>query len=105
MKEISVKELKQKIDNKEDIQLIDVREEYEKDIAEIGGTLIPMGEIMDHVNEIAKDKPVVVHCRTGKRSATVIMALERQHGFTNLYNLAGGIAAWSDEIDHSVAKY
>jgi adenylyltransferase/sulfurtransferase len=95
MKEITVQELKQLIDEKKDFQLIDVREEYEFDEANINGQLIPMGEVID---KISKDKQVVVHCRSGKRSATVINALESQHGFTNLYNLKGGILAYIDEI-------
>ena len=105
MKEITVTELKQKFDSKEDFQLIDVREQYEADIAQIGGILIPMGEIMDHISEISRDKTDVVHCRSGKRSAGVIMALEQQHGFTNLYNLKGGILAYSDEVDNTIPKY
>ena len=98
MKEITVKELKQLIDEKKDFQLIDVREEYEFDEANINGQLIPMGEVMDNIDKISRDKQVVVHCRSGKRSATVISALESQHGFTNLYNLKGGILAYIEEI-------
>lgn len=98
MKEITVSELKQLIDNKADFQLIDVREEHEFDEANINGQLIPMGEVMDRVDEISKTKQVVVHCRSGKRSATVINALENQHGLTNLYNLKGGILAYIEEI-------
>lgn len=98
MKEITVQELKQLIDEKKDFQLIDVREEYEFDEANINGQLIPMGEVMDNIDKISRDKQVVVHCRSGKRSATVIGALESQHGFTNLYNLKGGILAYIDEI-------
>ena len=86
MKEISVQELKQLIDNKKNFQLIDVREEYEYDEANINGELIPMGEVMDNLDKISKDKQVVIHCRSGKRSATVLSALESQHSFTNLYN-------------------
>jgi len=98
MKEITVQELKQLIDEKKDFQLIDVREQYEFDEANINGELIPMGEVMENVDKISKDKQVVVHCRSGKRSATVINALESQFGFTNLYNLKGGILAYIDEI-------
>lgn len=98
MKEITAAELKKLIDNKADFKLIDVREEHEFDEANLNGTLIPMGEVMDRVNEIPKDKQVVVHCRSGKRSATVIGALESQHGYTNLYNLKGGILAYIDEV-------
>lgn len=98
MKEVTVQELKQLVDSKADFQLIDVREEYEFDEVNINGKLIPMGEIMDHLDEISRDKKVIVHCRSGKRSASVIQALESQHGFTNLYNLKGGILAYIDEI-------
>lgn len=98
MKEITALELKQLLDSKKDFQLIDVREQYEFDEANINAELIPMGEIMDNLDKIAKDKQVVIHCRSGKRSATVIGALESQHGFTNLYNLKGGILAYIEEV-------
>jgi rhodanese-related sulfurtransferase len=97
MKEITPAELKQLINDKKDFQLIDVREEYEFDEANINGELIPMGEVLDNIEKISKDKQVVIHCRSGKRSATVINALESQHGFTNLYNLTGGILAYLEE--------
>jgi adenylyltransferase/sulfurtransferase len=105
MQEITVQQLKSMMDAKEDFQLIDVREEYEHEIAEIGGELIPMGEVADNVDKISRDKKVVVHCRSGKRSASVIQMLEQTHGFKNLINLKGGILAWADEIDNSVSKY
>lgn len=98
MKEVTVIELKQLIDENKDFQLIDVREEYEFDEVNINGQLIPMGEVMDNVDKISKDKQVIIHCRSGKRSATVINALEAQHGFTNLYNLKGGILAYIEEV-------
>lgn len=93
------------IDSGEDFQLIDVREPNEYEVAEIGGELIPLATIPDHADKISHDKKVVVHCRSGKRSANAIQFLEQQHGFDNLYNLAGGILAWADEIDSSVQKY
>ena len=98
MKEITAQELKQLIDGQVDFQLIDVREPHEFDEANLNGILIPMGEAIERANEISKDKQVVVHCRSGKRSATVINALESQFGYTNLYNLKGGILAYIDEI-------
>ena|SRR5690606_7004493 len=98
MQEISVTELKKLKDENANFELIDVREEHEFEEANLNGKLIPMGEVMDRVAEIPKDKQVVVHCRSGKRSATVINALESQHGFTNLYNLKGGILAYIEEI-------
>jgi rhodanese-related sulfurtransferase len=105
MKEITVQELKAMKDKKEDFQLIDIREEYEHDICQIGGELIPMGEITENLDKISKTKKVIVHCRSGKRSASVVQMLEQQHGFTNLYNLKGGIMAWADEVDNALAKY
>jgi adenylyltransferase/sulfurtransferase len=105
MKEKSVSELKAMLDSKADFQLIDVREPHEWDICHLDATLIPMGDIMDHVAEIDRTKPVVVHCRSGKRSATIIQYLEEEHGFKNLYNLRGGILAWADEIDTTMSKY
>ncbi|AFD08565.1 rhodanese-like domain-containing protein [Solitalea canadensis] len=102
MKEITVQDLKKKIDNNEDFQLIDVREEFEYQDANLGGVLIPLGNILLESDKIAKDKDVVVHCRSGKRSAAAIMQLEQQFGFTNLSNLQGGILAWAAEIDPSM---
>jgi adenylyltransferase/sulfurtransferase len=105
MKEITVQQLKEMQDKKADFQLIDIREEYEFDICNLGGQLIPMGEVADNLDKISRDKKVVVHCRSGKRSASVIQMLEQQHGYTNLINLKGGIMAWAEEIDHEMAKY
>lgn len=105
MKEITVQELKKMRDANEDFQLIDVREPHEAEIAEIGGELIPMGSILMESDRISKDKPVIIHCRSGARSASVIQALEKQYGFTNLHNLKGGILAWAREIDSTVATY
>lgn len=105
MKEITVQELKAKMDAKEDFQFIDVREPHEAEIAEIGAQLIPMGEILGKTELISRDKPVIIHCRSGARSGTIVQALETQHGFNNLYNLKGGILAWAREIDSSVPQY
>ena len=102
MKEITVKELQQKIDNKEDFQLIDVREEFEYEKANIHGELIPLGSILLESDKIERDKPVIIHCRSGKRSAAAIMQLEQKHNYPNLYNLKGGILAWANEIDSSL---
>lgn len=103
--ELSVQELKALIDEKENIQIIDVREPYEYDISNIGGELIPLKQLEEHVNRIASDRKVVVHCRSGKRSADAIRLLEEKYGFRNLYNLKGGILAWADELDPEMARY
>ncbi len=105
MKEKTVEELKAMLDNKEDFQLIDVREEYEFEICNLNGRLIPMGEVPQRTDEISKDKPVVIHCRSGKRSGDIVNYLESNFGYTNLYNLQGGILAWADRIDSSMEKY
>ena len=105
LKEKTVLELKEMMDEESDFQLIDVREPHEYEIANIGGELIPMGEIIYEEERIATDKPVVIHCRSGKRSAHVILQLQSMYALDNLYNLKGGILAWSDEIDPSVTKY
>lgn len=104
MKEISVLELKEKLDKGEDFQLIDVREDFEYETSNIGGQLIPLGGILIEADKVDKDKQVVVMCRSGKRSAAAIMQLE-QLGYTNLYNLQGGILAWKAEIDPELNVY
>jgi rhodanese-related sulfurtransferase len=104
MKEISVQELKEKKDKGENFQLIDVREDFEYEMSNLGGLSIPLSGILIEAEKIEKDKPVVVMCRSGKRSAAAIMQLE-QHGFTNLYNLQGGILAWVDQIDPTINVY
>ncbi len=102
MNSISVEELKEMIDNKEDFQLIDVREEHEYEVANINGLLIPLGEIPSRYSEISKEKKVIVQCRSGARSANAIGYLEQNFGYSNLYNLEGGIIAWAREIDDSL---
>lgn len=105
MKEVTVSELKQLIDQKKDFQLIDVREEYELEICQIDGEHIPLAEVPHNVDKISREKQVIVHCRSGARSGNIIRWLEANHNFDNLYNLKGGILAWADEIDPSMAKY
>ncbi len=105
MKEITVQELKSKTDNNEDFQLIDVREPHEYDIVNLGGELIPVGSVLNEVDKISRNKMVVVHCRSGARSGAIIHELERRHGFTNLYNLKGGILAYAREVDNSLPTY
>ena len=85
--------------------LIDVREPYEFAIAEMGGVLMPVDSVAERTAEIPKDRPVVIHCRSGVRSARVIRMLEDQHGYHNLLNLKGGILGWQEEVDPSLARY
>lgn len=103
VKEITVQELNQLVKNKEDFQLIDVREEFEHDISNIGGRLIPLSKVYFHLSEIEKDKKVVIYCRSGRRSADAVKLLQDAAGLENLYNLKGGILAWSAEIDNTVS--
>lgn len=104
MKEISVQELQEKMESGEDFQLVDVREDFEYETSNLGGLLIPLAGVLIEADKIAKDKPVVVMCRSGKRSAVAIAQLEAL-GFTNLYNLQGGILAWAQEIDPEMQVY
>lgn len=102
MNEIPPTELKRMKEAGEAFQLIDVREPYEAERCSLGGTLIPLGEVLDRLSEIRRDVPVVVHCRSGNRSAAVISALTQRHGFTNLVNLRGGILAYGAQVDRSL---
>jgi len=105
MKEVTVEELKALMDQKADFQLIDVREQHEFDLCNLGGELIPMSDVPANVEKISKSKQVILHCRSGGRSGNIIQWLEKNHGFTNLYNLKGGIRDWATKIDPSMPTY
>jgi adenylyltransferase/sulfurtransferase len=106
IKEITVKDFARRIQTAPaHYQLIDVREPYERDISNIGGELLPAGEIDKWKDKIDSDKQVVLYCRSGVRSANTIRKLQNKYGFTNLYNLKGGILEWADYIDDNIAKY
>ena len=102
--EISVTRLKEKLDAKEEFTLIDVREENEFEICNIGGTLIPLGTLAEGVEQLNKASEYVVHCKMGGRSARAVEEMQAA-GFTNVSNLAGGILEWIDEIDPSLDRY
>ncbi len=106
MEQITATQLKEKMDAGEDIQLIDVRQPDEHDFANIeGAKLIPLGEVVKRMDEIDETRETVVHCKAGGRSARAIQALQ-QAGFKgDLKNLAGGITAWSNDVDPKVPKY
>jgi adenylyltransferase/sulfurtransferase len=95
VKEISIDELKKLIDNKKDFQLIDVREEFEYALSNIKGENIPLGSIEKSIDKISRTKQVIIHCKSGMRSRKAIDLLRQKYGFTNLYNLIGGIDAWN----------
>ena len=102
--EISVQELKRKMDDGEDINVLDVREPHEYEVANIGVKLIPLGELPQRLAELDQSENFAVHCKTGGRSAKAVKLLQ-DAGFQNVYNVKGGITAWSEEIDPSVPKY
>lgn len=102
--QITPAELKQRLDADADIFVLDVREPFEHQIANIGGTLIPLNEVPQRLAEIDREREVVVHCKMGGRSQRAAEFLARQ-GYTKVSNLAGGIIAWSNEVDPSVPKY
>lgn len=106
MADISVEELYSRRQNGEEIFILDVREHFEYDLVNIGGELIPLGELENRLYEIEayKDKEVIVYCRTGSRSAYAVQVLA-EHGFQNPRNLTGGIHEWSRKIDPSVPMY
>jgi len=102
--EISVEELKSMIDKDKDFQLIDVRNQYEHNIASLEGLLIPLDDLDQRVSEIRTDKTTIFYCRSGIRSAKAIKKLQKL-GFKNLFNLKGGIMEWAEKIDPSLPKY
>ena len=106
MKNISPMELNEIISSKrEDIQLIDIRHDYEYEICCIGGEKIDMYSITDNIDKISTDKKVIIYCRTGERSSSVVKVLEKKFSFDNIYNLEGGIMKWRDDVDSSLNKY
>jgi sulfur-carrier protein adenylyltransferase/sulfurtransferase len=106
MEEITASELKERIDRGDDLQIIDVREPNEYDIARIPGTrLIPLGQVTQRMGEIEEGRETVVHCKGGVRSARAIEALQGAGFKGKLLNLKGGITAWSNDVDPSVPKY
>jgi adenylyltransferase/sulfurtransferase len=102
--EISVEELKQRLDAKADLFILDVREPHEYQICNLSGHLIPLNDLPKRVSELDPSKDMVVHCRSGGRSARAVEFLQ-QAGFTKAKNLAGGILAWADRIDPKMPKY
>jgi adenylyltransferase/sulfurtransferase len=106
LEEITATELKRRLDRGDDIQIIDVREPHEYEIARIPGTkLIPLGQVVNRLNEIDPSRDVVCHCKGGVRSAKAIEALNKAGFPGRLINLKGGITAWSNEVDPTVPKY
>ncbi len=105
IKEITVQDFHQLQTQSADFQLIDVRQPYEYDIVHLNGELIPLASILEYKDKIATDKQVIIHCRSGKRSADAIQQLQENFGLNNLYNLKGGILAYAREIDNTLPTY
>jgi adenylyltransferase/sulfurtransferase len=103
--EITVEELKIKIDNSEKFFLVDVREQFETRISSIGGELIPINDLPGRIDELNKEEEIIVYCRTGHRSHYAVQYLRDNAGFTKVKNLLGGINDWADKIDNSLPKY
>ena len=102
--QITAVELKKRLDNKDDIFVLDVREPHEYQIANLGAKLIPLGELPARAGELKKDAEIIVHCKSGGRSQKAAEFLA-QNGFKKVWNLAGGITAWSNDVDPKIPKY
>ena len=102
---ISVGQLKEKMSERSDLLILDVREPFEFEIARIdGSTLIPLAELADRLHELATDRQIIAVCKSGVRSAYAVQLLQRS-GFAKSFNLAGGVDAWADQIDPTMQKY
>lgn len=102
--QLTATELKQRMDAGEDLQIVDVREPHEYQIANLGGKLIPLGEIPRRMVELDPEREIVVHCKMGGRSQRAAEFLRRS-GYTKVSNLAGGIHAWAREVDATLPLY
>lgn len=105
MKTITCTALKSKLDAGEEVQIIDIREAHEVDSGHMGGVHIPMADVMNRLDEIRQDCPVILHCKSGSRASAMVYALETEKGFDNVYHLEGGIEAWANEIDPEIIVY
>src|SRR5271168_195600 len=104
LSEISVEELKKKLDNKDDIFVLDVREPHEYQICNLNGYLIPLNDLPKRISELDSSREIVAHCKMGGRSAKAVAFLQ-QAGFTKVHNLTGGITAWAERVDTKMPKY
>jgi rhodanese-related sulfurtransferase len=102
--EIQAEALKQRLDHGDRLFLLDVRDEYEFEISNIGGHLIPLPQLPKRLDELSDDEEIVTVCKHGPRGVKAVEYLQK-HGFSKVANLRGGLHAWSDRIDHGVRKY
>jgi adenylyltransferase/sulfurtransferase len=101
---MSVSQLKARLEKGGDVFLLDVREPFEYEIANLKGALIPLGELPARFDELDKNREIVVYCHHGNRSRYAAQFLQQQ-GFRSVTNLAGGIEAWASEIDAKMPHY
>ena len=99
MKSITVEQLQAWRQDGTPHTLVDIREPYERSVSHLDGIHIPMSEVMNRLGELPQEEPLVIHCRSGARSAAVTQALTLQHGMDNVHNLTGGIMAWASTIE------
>jgi adenylyltransferase/sulfurtransferase len=104
VREIRAEELKKRLDAGENLFLLDVREEFEFETSNIGGHLIPLPELSRRMSELDVNQQIVAVCKMGPRGAKAVQMLNKA-GFNQVWNLTGGIHAWSDRVDHGVRKY
>jgi adenylyltransferase/sulfurtransferase len=102
--EIRAEDLKKRLDAGENLFLLDVRDEFEFETSNIGGHLIPLAELSRRVNELDPGQKIVAVCKMGPRGAKAVQLLNKA-GFNQVWNLTGGIHAWSDRVDHGIRKY
>ncbi|MBX0333642.1 rhodanese [Pontibacter sp. HSC-14F20] len=105
MEEITAQELKERLVRSAELHIVDVREPLEFEICNLGGELIPLGDLPKQVNRIRRDIPVVMVCHHGYRSAQAILYLTQRFGYDNLLNLKGGIHAWATQVDPTMRVY
>jgi adenylyltransferase/sulfurtransferase len=99
MLSISIHELQQKLKDREDLLLVDVREPWEHDAFNIGGILIPLNTLIENIEKVDRVKPVIFYCQKGIRSQVAIQRLQQKYNYTNLVNLSGGMDAWKKEFN------
>lgn len=102
--QISVHQLKERIDKGEQLFILDVREHFEFRLAHLDAHLIPLHELANHLSELNPDNEIIVYCHTGVRSTSAVGFL-KSNGFKNAKNLTGGIDAWAREIDPTMIRY
>ena len=102
--ESRAEELKKRLDAGENLFLLDVREEFEFETSNIGGHLIPLADLQRRMHELDVTQKIVAVCKMGPRGAKAVQVLNKA-GFNQVWNLTGGIHAWSDRVDRGVRKY